>query len=75
MPSSQLPGRNPVLPDPSEAEAPSGPVAARLPEGTASAGLVLDPKIRCPAWPVSILPKGNPETGWALFETCRSRIR
>ena len=35
MPGSQLPGRNPVLPDPSEAEAPSEPVAARLPEGTA----------------------------------------
>ena len=30
MPGSQLPGRNPVLPDPSEAEAPSEPVAARL---------------------------------------------
>ena len=36
MPGSQLPGRNPVLPDPSEAEAPSEPVAVRLPEGTAS---------------------------------------
>ena len=35
MPGSQLPGRNPVLPDPSEAEAPSEPVAARFPEGTA----------------------------------------
>lgn len=35
LPGSQLPGRNPVLPDPSEAEAPSEPVAARLPEGTA----------------------------------------
>ena len=35
LPGSQLPGRNPVLPDPSEAEASSEPVAARLPEGTA----------------------------------------
>ena len=35
MPGSQLPGRNPVLPDPSEAEAPSEPVAARSPEGIA----------------------------------------
>lgn len=34
-PGSQLPGRNPVLPDPSEAEAPSEPVAARLPEDIA----------------------------------------
>ena len=35
MPGSQLPGRNPVLPDPSGAETPSEPVAVRLPEGIA----------------------------------------
>jgi hypothetical protein len=34
-PRSQLPGRNPVLPDPSGAEAPSEPVAARLSEDIA----------------------------------------
>lgn len=35
MPGSQLPGRNPVLPDPSGTEIPSEPVAVRRPEGTA----------------------------------------
>lgn len=45
------------------------------PKTSLSAGLVLDPKIRCPAWPVPILPEGLPGTGWALFEACRSRIR
>jgi hypothetical protein len=35
MPDSQLPGRNPVLPDPSGTEVPSEPVAARLSEDIA----------------------------------------
>ena len=35
MPGSQLPGRNPVLPDPSGTEVPSEPVAVRWSEDTA----------------------------------------
>jgi len=45
-----------------------------LTEVPLSAGLVLNPKVRCPAWVVSHVPEGRMETVGA-FETCRFRIR
>ena len=51
LPGSQLPGRSPVLPDRSEPKLFSAGGGA-LTEVPLSAGLVLDPKVRCPACPV-----------------------
>ena len=68
--ASQLPGRSPVLPDQVGAEAPSRPVAVR------------GPKSRCCRTDIGPKPRiclvgSRPEPGslWALYETCRFRIR
>ena len=39
-----------------------------------SAGLVLNPKVRCPAWWLPAYPKAAWKP-WALYEACRFRIR
>ena len=73
LPGSQLPGRSPVLPDKSEPK-PLFAGGGALTEIPLSAGPVLNPKVRCPAWVVSRVPEGRLETVGA-FETCRFRIR
>ena len=69
---SQLPGRNPVLPDRSGPK-PFSAGGSALTEVPLSAGLVLDPKVRCPACR-SLEPEGS-RFRWALHEACRFRIR
>jgi hypothetical protein len=70
--NSQLPGRNPVLPDRSGPK-PFSAGGDALTEIPLSAGLVLDPKVRCPACRF-LEPEGS-RFRWALHEACRFRIR